>query len=118
MRVETASRRTLVVAALLLVAAAGLGYLAGREHPREHIEEVRCLSAGPTISCDLEDGWTVSIPRDIAWTDVRGRSHDGTRPDCLPLTGTGTEGPVRITWLPVEADGRSWRQVIAVSCLA
>lgn len=49
---------------------------------------------------------------------MNGTFHEGSRPECLPPTGRGLEGPVRITWVPVEADGMGWRQVVAVTCLS
>lgn len=110
-------RRVAVVAVVLVLAAAVLGYLLGRQDPREHVEEVSCLSAVRTISCELEDGSTIGFPAGVTWTDVHGTVHEATRPECLPPTGRGLEGPVRITWVPVEADGRGWRQVVAVACL-
>lgn len=101
----TASRPVALVAVMLVLAAAVLGYLLGRQDPREHVEEVSCLSAVGTISCELEDDWTIAIPRGVTWTDVHGAVHEGTRPECLPPTGRGLEGPVRITWVPVDVDG-------------
>lgn len=111
------SRRIAVGAVVLVLAAAGLGYLLGREGQRQHVEDVSCLSAPGAISCELEDDWTIAIPRQVTWTDTRGVVHDDSRPDCLPPTGRGLEGPVRITWIPVEVDGMGWRQVVAVTCL-
>ena len=117
-RTDAVSPRRLAVGAVVLVlAAAVLGYLLGRQDPREHVEEVSCLSAAGVISCELEDDWTIAIPRHVMWTDVRGTVHEDTRPACLPPTGRGLEGPVRVTWVPVEADGMGWRQVVAVTCL-
>ena len=92
------------------------GYLLGTRHPRVHQESVRCLSAVGTISCDLADGWTIAVPRDVPWTDRNGVGHEGGRPACLPPAGIGLEDPVRITWVPVKVDGMGWRQVVAVDC--
>ncbi|GAB6986318.1 hypothetical protein JCM10369A_28420 [Nocardioides pyridinolyticus] len=106
-----------MVAVVLVLAAAVLGYLLGRQDPREHVEEVSCLSTAWAISCELEDDWTIGFPARVTWTDVHGAWHENTRPECLPPTGRGLEGPVRITWVPVDVDGTSWRQVVAVACL-
>ena len=111
------ARRLAAVAVALVLLAVVLGYLLGRENPRQHVEEVSCLSAVGTIGCELGDGWDVEVPRHVTWTDVHGTVHEGTRPECLPPTGQGLEGPVRLTWVPVEVDGRGWRQVVAVTCL-
>ena len=97
---------------LLLLAA----YVAGRSQPRVRTDTVECLSAVGTISCELDGEWTFGVPLDVSWTSG---SHDHTdgRPACLPPTGRGLEGPVEVSWVPVEVDGRSWRQVVWVTCL-
>jgi hypothetical protein len=101
---------------LLAFALIGIGgYSAGRGS-RVVTEDVECLSASGVIGCTLDDGWDVSIPLDIAWTDKAGAFHEGGRPDCLPPTGRGLEGPVRVSWTEVDVDGTQWRQVLAVSC--
>jgi hypothetical protein len=84
-----------------------------------HEAEVRCLSAVGDISCtdDPDPGHAeFRVPRDVAWTDANGDFHEGDRPQCLPPTGRGLEGPVGITWVKVEVSGRSWRQVVGVAC--
>jgi len=101
---------------LLLSVGAFAGYVAGRD-PRVVTEEVGCLSASRVIGCTLRDGWDLSVPLDVAWTDASGAFHEGGRPDCLPPTGHGLEGPVRVAWTDVEVDGRRWRQVLSVTCL-
>jgi hypothetical protein len=107
----------LMIAVLVLVAVGFLAYRAGSTS-RVVTEEVGCLSAEGTIGCVLSDGWDVSIPLDVSWTDARGAFHDGGRPRCLPPTGRGLEGPVRISWTEVEVDGIGWRQVLHVACMA
>lgn len=104
-----------VALSVLLVASVAAGYFWGRG-ARLVTEDVRCLSAAGAISCTLDDGWTVSVPLDVPWTDTRGSFHEGGRPDCLPPTGRGEEGPVRVTWTKVEADQVGWRQVVWVGC--
>ncbi|WP_243057808.1 hypothetical protein [Nocardioides sp. SR21] len=104
-----------VVLVLVLVAGIFAGYTWGRGS-RVVSEDVGCLSAEGAISCTLGDGWDVSVPLDVAWTDARGAFHDGGRPDCLPPTGRGEEGPVRVAWTEVEADQVGWRQVVWVGC--
>jgi hypothetical protein len=53
----------------------------------------------------------------VLWIDAAGFTHEDGRPECLPPTGRGLEGPVRVAWTAVEVGGRSWRQVVAVTCL-
>lgn len=110
--------RTRVIGAAVLAVAAVLGaYAWGTAHPKVRTDEVVCLSVRAQIGCTMSDGFDVAVPTDVAWTDVRGAWHENGRPRCLPPTGIGATGPVRIHWLPVEADGVSWRQVVAVTCL-
>ena len=96
-----------------------VGYIAGQQRPAMHEAEVRCLSAIGDISCtdDPDPGhgefW---VPHDVAWIDSGGSLHVGDRPECLPPTGRGTEGPVGITWVTVEVSGTSWKQAVGVEC--
>ncbi|MCW2773462.1 MAG: hypothetical protein JWN91_1788 [Nocardioides sp.] len=106
-------RRRWAVAGLViaLMAVAFAGFAVGRGS-RVVTEDVGCLSAEGVIGCTLRDGWDVSVPLDVAWTDAQGTFHQGGRPQCLPPTGRGLEGPVRIAWTKVEAGGIGWRQVV------
>jgi hypothetical protein len=115
-RTRLLSRSTVAVVAALVVAA--VAFLVGQRSPTMAAAEVGCLSAEGVISCTLPDGWDIEVPRDVGWTDVRGRRHQNGRPQCLPPTGIGLEEPVRLHWLPVEVDGSSWRQVVWVTCLS
>lgn len=109
-------RRWLAIGLVLALGfPAFVGFVVGRGSPVT-TEEVSCLSAQGTIQCTLSDGWDVSIPLDIAWTDAGGAFHEDGRPDCLPPTGRGLEGPVRIAWTKVDAGGVGWRQVVWVGC--
>jgi hypothetical protein len=105
-----------------LVVGVGLGYALGQQDPAMHEAEVSCLSAEGSISCtdDPNPGGMVQgdfgVPLDVAWTDTHGSFHLDGRPDCLPPTGRGLEGPVGITWVEVEVSGTSWRQVVGVDC--
>lgn len=110
-------RSQLVVgAALVALVAGGVGYGTAQARLGVHHEQgVECLSMKTQISCELEDGWTVAVPVDVRWGDDQGE-HDGSRPSCLPPTGRGLEGPVELAWVPVEADGTGWRQVVWVTC--
>lgn len=110
------TRWAVPLAVLLLAVVAFLGYTAGSSS-RVVTEEVDCLSAQEAIGCTLNDGWDVSVPLDLAWRDASGIFHESGRPDCLPPTGRGLEGPVRISWTEVEVDGTGWRQVLQVACL-
>lgn len=92
------------------------GFATGRGS-RVVTEEVSCLSMEGQIGCTLSDGWDVSVPLDVAWTDAHGTFHEEGRPRCLPPTGRGLEGPVRLAWTKVEAQGIGWRQVVWVGCL-
>jgi len=107
------------VAVACLVLGVGVGYVVGQQRPAMHEVEVRCLSAVGAISCtdDPDSGHgEFRVPVDVAWTDSGGRFHMGDRPDCLPPTGRGTEGPVGITWVSVELAGTSWKQAVGVEC--
>ncbi|GAA2145132.1 hypothetical protein GCM10009844_19470 [Nocardioides koreensis] len=64
---------------LLLVAVAFVGFRAGRS--RVATEEVRCLALQAQIGCTLNDGWDVSVPLDVSWTDSNGAFHESGRPD-------------------------------------
>ena len=106
-----------VVAAVVCVLLVLAGWAVGRQRPEVHTAEVRCLSAVGTISCELDDDWTISVPLDVGWSSPSGGDHLDGRPDCLPPTGRGLEGPVEVSWIPVEVHGRSWRHVVWVTCL-
>ncbi|HEU4511936.1 MAG TPA: hypothetical protein VFR87_02410 [Nocardioidaceae bacterium] len=93
-----------------------VGFAFGQSHPRIHEEVTSCLSAVGTISCELEDGWTVAVPKDVHWEDRNGAFHSDGRPRCLPPSGIGLEGPVRLGIVPVEMGGMGWRQVVWVAC--
>ena len=73
------------------------------------------LSAEGAIGMDV-DGDDYTVPKDVAWTDVRGAYHEDGRPECLPPSGK-LEGPIRITAEAVEAAGYKRRQVVHVQCL-
>jgi len=108
-----------VLAGLIGAVAIGAAFAAfavGQRNPQVVEEEVRCVSAEGTISCELSDDSYVSVPLDVRWVDASGRAHEGDRPECLPPTGV--EGPVRVAWTPVEVDGLGWRQVLSVTCLS
>lgn len=104
------------MAVLILVAVELLGYTAGSSS-RVVTEEVGCMSAEGVIGCTLGDGWDVSIPLDVSWTGAEGTFHESGRPERLPPTGRGLEGPVRISWTDVDVGGRGWRHVLHVACL-
>jgi hypothetical protein len=108
---------TVGLLAAVAIAVVFAAFAAGQRNPRVVEEDVRCASAG-TISCELSDGSDVNVPLDVFWVDVSGRSHEGDRPECLPPRGSGSAGPVRVAWTPVEVDGLGWRQVLRVTCLS
>lgn len=109
-----AASAALAGAVALLVGVGG--FVLGQSHPRIQQEVTSCLSAVGTISCELEDGWTVAVPTDVAWADGNGAFQFDGRPRCLPPSGTGLEGPVRLGIVPVDMDGTEWRQVVWVAC--
>lgn len=111
------TRRTVVLAALVLLVVGFLSFRAGSAS-RVVSEEVGCLSADGVIGCTLADGWDVSVPLDSSWTDAQGQFHEDGRPGCLPPTGRGLEEPVRIWWTEMSVDGSGWRQVLHVQCLS
>ena len=106
----------LTMAVLVLIAVGFIGYTAGSKS-RVVAEEVGCLSAERVIGCTLSDGWDVSIPLDVSWTDAAGTYQESGRPECLPPTGRGLEGPVRVWWTEIDVDSMGWRQVLHVACL-
>ena len=112
-------RRLMAAAAACLVVGLGVGYITGQERPAMREAEVTCLSSAGGISCtdDPDPGhgefW---VPRDVAWIDSAGSLHMDGRPECLPPTGRGTEGPVGITWVTVKVSGTSWKQAVGVEC--
>jgi hypothetical protein len=111
--------RAAAAASACLLLGLGIGYGIGQQRPAMHHAEVRCLSAVGAISCtdDPNAGnGEFGVPRDVAWTDANGVFHEGDRPECLPPTGRGLEGPVDITWVEVEVSGTSWRHVVGVEC--
>lgn len=106
---------------LIAVAAGVLGvtvwYGVVGSQPDVRLESnVECLSAEGTVGCVLDDGWNVSVPLDVSWVGRDGSFRSQGRPECLPPTGRGLEGPVELAWVPVEVDGMSWRQVVWVRC--
>ncbi len=74
------------------------------------------MSAPEVVGCTLKDGWDVSVPLDVARTDAGGAFHDGGGPECLPPTGRGSVGPIRIARTTVEVEDTSWRPVVWVGC--
>jgi hypothetical protein len=100
---------------LVLAACVFAGFSVGRG---SHVatEEVSCLALRAQIGCTLHDGWDVSVPLDVQWTDSNGTFHESGRPDCLPATGHGATGPVRVAWTEAEVGGSGWRQVVWVGC--
>jgi hypothetical protein len=110
-------RNRAVAIGLLLVLVVGVVAFRSGSSSRVVTEEVGCLSAEEVIGCTLNDGWDVSVPLDNSWTDAQGVFHEDGRPDCLPPTGRGLEGPVRISWTEMKVDGTGWRQVLHVVCL-
>ena len=113
---STLRNRTVVISLLLLVAVGVFAFRSGSS-TRVVTEEVSCLSATEVIGCTLNDGWDVSVPLDNSWTDAQGAFHEDGRPACLPPTGRGLEGPVRISWTDMNVNGTGWRQVLHVECL-
>lgn len=113
-----------VMALAALAVGAGLGYLLGQRDPVMHTTQARCLAAEGTISCMPSDDnghvdrgadWTYGVPLDVAWTR-NGTFSESGRPPCLPPTGRGLSRVVRLTWVAVETEDTSWRDVVAVGC--
>ena len=105
-----------ILAAVLAVAILVGVFALGQRKPLVVEEEADCLSTSGSISCALDDDWTVSVPTEVTWTGTDGVRHEGVRPECLPAAGVGTR-TVWLAWVPVEVDGMAWRQVIHVQCL-
>jgi hypothetical protein len=107
--------RWVVAGVVLTVTAAVLGAVWGTRQTGVHTEVVTCYSQ-QSISCDLADGWTVGVSKDLPWTDVEGTFHEKGRPACLPPGGV--TDPVRLHWVEAASDGTEWRSVVAVTCLS
>lgn len=80
---------------LLLVAVAFVGVRVGRDS-QVATEEATRLAPQAQIGGTLNDGWDVSVPLDVSWTDFNGAFHESGRPDCLPPRGRGSTGPARV----------------------
>jgi hypothetical protein len=105
------------VAAVGAVVLAGTAYTLGSHEPHVSVHRAMCLSAPGTISCETEDGDSFRVPRDVAWQDRQGRRHIGGRPDCLPPSGIGEEGPVTLAVVEADLDDVPVGQVVVwVSC--
>jgi hypothetical protein len=107
-------------AALLVVVitvVAGLIGFAWGDRVSTTTEAVTCHAGTRMTTCTLGDGWDVSVPFDVGWTDARGY-HEGNRPACLRSRGDRVVEGVGVTWTEVEVDGRSWRQVLQMQCPA
>ena len=100
---------------LVLATCVIAGFTLGRSS-QVATEEVTCLALRAQIGCTLHDGWDVSVPLDVPWTASNGTFHESGRPGCLPPTGRGATGPVRVAWTKVVAGGSGWRQVVWVGC--
>ena len=99
---------------LVLAACVFAGFTLGRS--RVATEDVSCLSVERQVGCTLKDGWDVSVPLDVSWTDAGGVFHQSGRPDCLPPTERGLVGPIQVAWTEVDVEGTGWRQVVWVGC--
>jgi hypothetical protein len=91
----------------VLVAVAFAGFRVGRDS-KVATEEVSCLALEAQIGCTLNDGWDVSVPLDVSWTDSSDTFHESGQPDCLPPKDHGAT--------KVEVGGSGWRQVVWVGC--
>ena len=69
--------------------------------------------AGETANSVDADGWTYSVPIDVAWVDGARRYHDGGRPDCLD---PGESSLIRFAATEVSVEGTHWRPVVWVAC--
>ena len=115
-------RRWLLVALVAVLVCAVGGYALGQRNPVLLSTQARCDLGTSSISCQPidddgspdHDGWTYSVPLDVAWSGS-GYAHEGGRPECLPPTG-GLSGVVGLGWVEVATDGGSRRQVVSVTC--
>ena len=71
--------------------------------PDKYVVTAKPFSAQNQIGVTA-DGWTYSIPTDVAWRDALGAFRESGRSHCLPPSGK-EEGPVRFTAIPVEVGG-------------
>jgi hypothetical protein len=108
-------RRDVAVAGVVGAAMAAIAFVGvDAAQPDEYVLTAKPFSAQNQIGVTAE-GWTYSIPTDVAWRDKLGAFREGGRPDCLPPSDK-EEGPVRFTAIPVDVGGVKFRQVVFVEC--
>lgn len=113
--VQVRARWAVLAVALITVVAGSIGFALGDRAAAE-TEDATCHSGTSVITCTLGEGWDVSVPLDVTWSDARGTFHEGGRPSCLRSRGDQVVEQVGLTWTEVEVDGRGWRQVLQVQC--
>lgn len=118
MRPTLASPRVVVVLAFTaaLLAGTGIGVALGTHH-QAHAQ----LAVGWARSTRFEvsvitPDWTYAVPLDTPWYDRTGDEHEGSRPACLPPSGTVKH--VAVEWVGYSLHGTTQRQVVAVNCAA
>jgi len=107
-----------VFALLCGLGTGGAGYAIGLHHQAgsTHVATGYAYASPLQISA-FSQGWSYEIPLHVRWLDSTGGWHEGSRPVCLPASGSRT--PVKFGWVPVHAPGPgdvSWRTVIWVDC--
>lgn len=110
---------TIVLAVVIGLALAMIGYAVGREQTRV---------SGSTVSGDAYvgvgefsakiDGWAYGLTwsaNTLTWVDAQDTMHSGGVPSCLAHPASSV--PVTFGWVPASGpDGSSWRQITWVRC--
>jgi hypothetical protein len=102
------------LALVLVLVGAVIGWSLGhRQGGDTHVAvgEGHAQQSGVTVRVS---GWAYDIPVEVTWYGARGTEHDGSRPPCLP--STGSIGPVTFAWVAYHANGATQRQVVSVDC--
>jgi hypothetical protein len=91
-------------------------FVVGAHNPSITVVSGKAL-VGESQATVSVDGWSYAIPIDVAWKGSDGIWRDRGRPACLALTGSNGPVPIQFGWVATNTpDGRSWRQVVWVSC--
>jgi hypothetical protein len=104
----------MIAAATMLIAGIGVGIAIGPSHPEQPRVAVGvAASTRYEITVKTSD-WAYGVPLDTPWYDKSGGEHLGSRPSCIPPTGTVPN--VHVLWVSYRSDGATNRQVVAVDC--
>ncbi len=100
------------IAAVVVLALMAGAYIAGTRRPHVYEYTASAFSSEGTIVTEEVGGRQYVIPTDVRWQGRDGAWRFGGRPECLPASGIGLEGPVRFGVVHPAGEGH----VIWVSC--